>query len=287
MALCTENSESNESTARDACRKVAAVIVTRLARLFLRAGLSFGDFQELARTSFCSAAEEHLATIGARPTTSRIAVMTGLSRADVSRTRKLDHVPESKAHYRPRSDRVLHGWRSDPDFTDSSGLPTPLRRSGPNSFEALCRRYSGDIPSRALLEELIARNMIRSIDDDHFELRPNDNSHGRPSIDVEEITAAADLFFGACLETDRPTLPSRIATTFPGHKIPSHVLKTCRQRAAKFLAALSTYMHGEALVANDQDSDSQSALSFVFFESVTTKARDTTTYPARKDRKKH
>jgi hypothetical protein len=49
----------------------------------------------------------------------------------------------------------MDGWRRDPEFCDSSGAPLDLKLSGDyGSFESLARRYSGDIPARATLEEL-------------------------------------------------------------------------------------------------------------------------------------
>ena len=257
-------SAENLDNHREAPRRIASAIVRRLAKLFLKSGLSFGDFQEIARSAFCLAAENHVAAAGARPTTSRIAVRTGLSRADVAKTRKLSGLPESRAHYKPRTDRVMHGWRSDPQFTDSAGRPAPLPRRGTNSVEELCKRYSGDIPTKALLEELLARKLIREIDADVFEPCVEDfttlqNTH----LDAEEVSACADVFFDAHVEDATRGTSSRISASFPSAKVPAHVLRTCRQRTAKFLDALSSYIHSESLTATPSTDQTTSTLNFL------------------------
>ncbi len=83
--------------------------------------------------------------------------MTGLTRREVSRLRKLVHdadlsVIDSMNH----ATRVLSGWHSDPDFSDAMGSPSPLTIKGSTvSFESLCRRYVGDVPPTTMLKELM------------------------------------------------------------------------------------------------------------------------------------
>jgi hypothetical protein len=50
----------------------------------------------------------------------------------------------------------LKGWLTDPRFCDHDGTPAPLLMNGPRgaSFERLVREYSGDVPPRAMYEEL-------------------------------------------------------------------------------------------------------------------------------------
>lgn len=59
-----------------------------------------------------------------------------------------------------RAARVLTGWVRDADFADASGNPRELAISAVGAINActfaeLARRYSGDIPCRAVLDELI------------------------------------------------------------------------------------------------------------------------------------
>jgi len=54
-----------------------------------------------------------------------------------------------------RAARVLTAWVREPDFHDSTGQPRPLEVDGEQGFAALVRRHSGDMPTRAVLDELL------------------------------------------------------------------------------------------------------------------------------------
>ena len=59
-----------------------------------------------------------------------------------------------------RAIRVISGWVSDDDFTDEAGRPSPLPQRGPISFTELVKRYSGDIPAKAMLSVLEASGTV-------------------------------------------------------------------------------------------------------------------------------
>jgi hypothetical protein len=59
-------------------------------------------------------------------------------------------------------EKVLQGWRGDRRFLDKQGHPKTLRISGPsNSFLILTRLYGGDVPHRAILDELQRVGAVR------------------------------------------------------------------------------------------------------------------------------
>jgi hypothetical protein len=62
-----------------------------------------------------------------------------------------------------RATRVATGWRSDALFVDKSGRPKPLLlKAGNGGFWHLVRKYSGDIPARAMLLEMKRLGMIQT-----------------------------------------------------------------------------------------------------------------------------
>ena len=68
-------------------RKVLAGVLAPLARTLLRCGVSYTEFAELAKRAFIDAASKDYG-VRNRPTNiARVAVMTGLSRKEVSRIR--------------------------------------------------------------------------------------------------------------------------------------------------------------------------------------------------------
>jgi len=56
-----------------------------------------------------------------------------------------------------RAARVVAGWVRDSQFADAAGEPRTLSMSsdGGPGFIELVRRYSGDVPARAMLDELL------------------------------------------------------------------------------------------------------------------------------------
>ncbi len=136
--------------------QAARRILKPLVRILYRKGVAFGEFSQLARQMYVEVTEEMLAAAGERPTTSRIAIATGLTRKDVAQLRQApdDGFPTSSYN---RGARVMTGWLHDQEFHDETGKPAllPLQSEGDvGSFAALVSRYSGDMPYRAMLHEM-------------------------------------------------------------------------------------------------------------------------------------
>jgi hypothetical protein len=61
---------------------------------------------------------------------------------------------------------VLSGWHLDPEFLEADGRPRVLTASGAaSSFDALLRRYAGDIPTTALVKELVRSGSVERLAD--------------------------------------------------------------------------------------------------------------------------
>ncbi|MFZ1982933.1 MAG: DUF6502 family protein, partial [Desulfatitalea sp.] len=70
-----------------------------------------------------------------------------------------------------RAARVIAGWRRDSEFQTPDGRPATLSFQGPSaSFSALVKRYSGDMPARAVLDELKRTLAIDQLEDGRVEL---------------------------------------------------------------------------------------------------------------------
>lgn len=129
-----------------------------LCRLLLRHHVPFSAFEELAKQVYVQVAMEEPMVAGVRATQSRASVVTGLTRKEVQRLLSIPasmHAVTDEKHN--RAARVLTGWLRDPDFHDTRGRPKALQLvRGEGSFSALVKRYSGDMPVRAVLDELLA-----------------------------------------------------------------------------------------------------------------------------------
>lgn len=143
-----------------------------LVRILLRNGMAAKSFYESVKQAYVVVAREEFGIGGKKATTSRIAILTGLTRKEVQAL--LDMPVKRDGRYEDeynRAARVITGWLRDSDFGDGNGHPSPLRMTGKRlSFGALVKRYSGDIPVRAMLDELIRVGAVRRIRDGRIAL---------------------------------------------------------------------------------------------------------------------
>ncbi len=136
------------------------VLLRPLVRILLRHGISFAEFAEIVKAVYVEIAVTEFKVNGKRGTKSRIAVITGLTRKEVSRVIELAGTENvgGKSNLN-RVARVLAGWHTDPDFIGPYGMPLEVRYEdpGPNmvTFSNLVRRYSGDMSPRSMLDELM------------------------------------------------------------------------------------------------------------------------------------
>jgi hypothetical protein len=131
-----------------------------LVRILLRHGISYAEFAEIVKAVYVEIAVTDFKVEGKRGTKSRIAVVTGLTRKEVSRVVESARgdSDDSKSNLN-RVARVLAGWHTDPDFLGPYGMPLEIRYEEGGisavNFSTLVRRYSGDMSPRSMLDELI------------------------------------------------------------------------------------------------------------------------------------
>lgn len=143
-----------------------------LVRLLLRQGVPFKVFAEVAKQAYVSVAMDEFRLAERKQTISRVSVLTGLSRKEVQRVLRnpLPQDQEVTARYN-RAARVITGWVRDPEFRDDRGRPMPLPWEGEaRAFATLVKRYSGDIPARAVLDELLRVGSVERLPDGRIRL---------------------------------------------------------------------------------------------------------------------
>ena len=128
-----------------------------LIRILLRNGIPYGIFADLAKRVYVDIAADEFGIPGRKQSISRISIITGLSRKEISRVNLLPEQRDEDATERyNRAARVISGWVRDRDFLDDQNHPAELRMEGSGpTFNELVRRFSGDVPARAVLDELL------------------------------------------------------------------------------------------------------------------------------------
>jgi hypothetical protein len=142
-------------------------LLCQLALLLVPLGVTPEYFSELARYAFVNAAARVSRFGNGRPNQSRIAVITGLNRAEVKRLLAQGQGTNALRKSRgSRTARVISGWTSDRRYLNRSGSPRSLPILGhKNSFAALVREYGGDVPHRAVLDELKRTRAVIQVND--------------------------------------------------------------------------------------------------------------------------
>lgn len=165
-------------------------VLRALFRVLLRHSMSYSAFEELARRAYVEVAMKDFAIKGKKPSISRASILSGLTRKEV---RRLLELPAPSAE-RPgagerynRAARVITGWVRDSEFVGADGEPKPLPIAGARGFAALVRRHSGDMPVRAVLDELIRVGAVRWKDEQHVEL------HTRAYVPAAAVPEKLDI----------------------------------------------------------------------------------------------
>lgn len=152
--------------AAKAINAAISCLLRPLARVLLRHSIPFSAFEALAKRVFVEVAMQEFSVADKKPSISRASILTGLTRKEVQRLLSAadDAEIELPTQYN-RAARVMTGWIRDADFLDERGRPRRLTVDGELSFDTLARRYSGDMPVRAVLDELQRVGAVRLRDD--------------------------------------------------------------------------------------------------------------------------
>jgi len=141
-------------------------ILRPLVRVLLRNGIPYASFAELAKWAYIDVASRDFTIEGRKPSISRVSILTGLSRKEVKRIQETSRHDDFHSIERyNRAARVISGWLKDPLFLTSKQTPRDLPfEEGEISFSNLVKAYSGDVPPRAVLDELLRVGVVERDD---------------------------------------------------------------------------------------------------------------------------
>lgn len=151
-----------------------SLVLRPLVRFLLRSGVGFREFSQVSKEVFVSVATEEFGNDRQGANLSRVAAITGISRKEVGKLRQAvgsqnEDIPWI-SDLNPPSE-VLHYWRYDSYFQDSSGSPKELPFTGDVSFSELVKRYAGDLPPSAIRSVLLRTGAIYQDESGFLSLR--------------------------------------------------------------------------------------------------------------------
>jgi len=208
------------------CRRLLGPIV----RMLLRGGVTWAEFAELGKEVYVEVARQDYGIQGRPTNSSRVAMLTGLSRREVGRVKDViaGDAPREPAPL-DRLSNVLTGWHTDSEFLAEDGSPAMLPRAGATgSLDALLRRYAGDMPHGAVLKEMEKLGLILTADD---AVRVTARNYVRSAADPDRIRQAGialhdhaeTIAFNVDAERHGPARFERMATasSLPSRDLPA------------------------------------------------------------------
>jgi hypothetical protein len=136
-------------------------VVDPLIDLMFDTGITVQEFSRLVRDRAVRSAAARIARESGRNSNSRIAIITGLARAEVSRILEANEPSFSSRGGQHPARRVLSAWHDNRRFLAANGDPAVLPIFGRRkSFEQLVAAHSGGIPVRAMLDQLMQINAV-------------------------------------------------------------------------------------------------------------------------------
>ena len=220
--------------------------------MLLDVGVSSQELTHLLRWAYVRQAAARLKTPNRRASASRVAAMTGLTRADVRQLLTESPSNSRSSRWAPRaSETVLAGWATDPDFLDSNGKPRSLHYAdGGAGFSELVRRYARDIPPRAMLNELLDSNLVVEVDGGGNKFAP---SLPRPPVSETQRDALAAFgtkmsILGATILRNmrnpdlKPTFETLLLAHGPAGHTRARVSRDLERRCRTFSQGVERYL---------------------------------------------
>lgn len=133
-------------------------VLRPMVRLMLAQGVTYPYLSNLLKGLFVEVADKDFRLHDKPPTDSRVSLLTGVHRKDVSRLRgELASQAELVPPVVSLGAHLVAKWLGSAQYVNGEGEPLPLHRfaseGGEQSFEALVASVNSDIRSRVVLDE--------------------------------------------------------------------------------------------------------------------------------------
>jgi hypothetical protein len=247
----------------EACRHFLRPIV----RFLLRNGVTWNEFKELSKEMYVGVAREEYGIQGRPTNNARVAVITGLSRREVSRIRNklLEGAERPDLRQGNRISRILTGWHVDPEFQNEDGQPKDLPSNGPTgSLFSLLKRYAGDLPHGALKKEMLQLGLIKENPDESLKVLQRDYVYTILDPEMVRQMSVALHDHATTLEhninPDRKK-PARFERMADNARISARSAKTfmklVENRGMEFLQEIDAWLSTHEIDESNDDTDRQ------------------------------
>ncbi|MCX7229812.1 MAG: DUF6502 family protein [Burkholderiales bacterium] len=249
---------SEADPSASALQRAVLRVMRALARVLIRNGLTLPAFVELAKRAWVDVALGDFTIPGRKPSISRASLLTGLTRKDVQRlvdARRDADAEAALAVPDHRAARVIAGWIHDADYGDA-GAPRDLAFDGEGAgFSTLVRRYGGDVPPRAVLDELLQVGNVERLEDGRLRLLtrfylPRSNDAARLGILGTDVA----WLIGTIDHNLQGRAPPRFQRKVTYDNLPVEAVDAFRTLSAQHAQALIELL-GDWLARHDRDTN--------------------------------
>ncbi|MBK9444516.1 MAG: hypothetical protein IPN53_25915 [Comamonadaceae bacterium] len=141
-------------------------VLRPMVRLMLAQGITYSFCCELLKGLFVDVADKDFRIDHNTPTDSRVSLISGVHRKEVSRLRQeLRHATDTAPTVVSLGAQLVAVWLGMPKYLDAAGQPLALARfaseGGELSFESLVAGVNSDIRPRVVLDEWLRLGVVR------------------------------------------------------------------------------------------------------------------------------
>lgn len=254
----------SSDTFKSALLAAATQALRPVARLMLASGVTFREFNALAKRVFVAVASDEFGRSGRPTNISRVSMMTGLARKDVRRLRNELEADESLAPLPQKTTeatRLLSAWYELPEYTNPDRTPRAIPPAGPApSFEALHRKYGGDIPATTMQKDLVRTGSLSMESDGR--LKPLRRYFMPLPLEADAVVRAGDvlLTMGNTVTlnlTRRPGSEGRFEGRASSARIPAQDAAEFRafveSQGMRFLEEVDQWLNRHAVASDSGD----------------------------------
>ncbi len=156
---------TNSGQPSDFFLKAIRRILRPIVKTLITHGVTFPMVSEMLKHAFVDTVDKDFRLVpDKRPTDSRISLVTGVHRKDIKKFREQAGEDDLPHAANSLGAQIIAKWRGSSEYLDEHGDPAVLARFKTKdktpSFEALVSSISKDIRPRAVLDDLVKRQVL-------------------------------------------------------------------------------------------------------------------------------
>lgn len=247
------NQEIYNNKSQSTASAAVSHLLRPLVRILLSYGISYQSFCELAKTAYVKVADEEFKLEDKPQTDSRVSLLTGIQRREVSRIRNEPAEEINLSQKASMSALLLAIWSGNTDYLDGNGMPIPLPRlAGKNespSFERMVQSVSKDFRPRVVLDEWLRQGVVTLDEEDRVHLSidafalPQEveekhfyfgqNIHDHLAAAAHNLTSGQAPFLERCVYYDKLSAESCLDLAEHTRALGMIVIRAVNRRAAE------------------------------------------------------